>query len=273
MRHIHRVITTLNLCLIICANYLQMYFDYRGLMVKLNNFGVDIPQGHELDSGYVLMKHNTVYTIVLRNYNSFRCDAAVEVDGKNVGVWRIPQDSCIVLERPIHDEGKFTFYRIDSSEAILSEITKKEHTGLITVLFKPEKINLHHKNKTYQSDISTNKPWWERFFGGKNKSMHEVNKNGFKNDDFDEPLFSRRTSRDGGDIMYKRRDNITGNKTSSTISAGGTGLSGQSLQKFKNAEAIEYDTSSFVAIHLRLVCEYGNPRPLTASSTPIPPAI
>lgn len=51
---------------------------------------------------------------------------------------------------------------------------------------------------------------------------------------------------------------------------GGTGLAGESKQRFGTANSIERDTDNFVTIHLRLVCGDNGPRPLRRQSTSIP---
>ena len=107
--------------------------------MRLGNFSVEIPRGNYLDSGYVAMKHNTKYTIRLCNFGDLRCDAEVEIDGKPVGAWRVPSNGRIVIERPVHDTGCFTFYKIGTGEAKKAELVCSEKLGLITVLFKPEK--------------------------------------------------------------------------------------------------------------------------------------
>ncbi len=110
-----------------------------GGAMRLGNFSVEIPQGEMLKSGYVAMRHDTKYTVVLSNSGDVRCDAEVEIDGKSVGVWRIQSHDSIVIERPVHDAGCFTFYKIGTREARKAAIVRSDKLGLITVLFKPER--------------------------------------------------------------------------------------------------------------------------------------
>lgn len=107
--------------------------------MHLGNFALEIPQGHELDSGYVEMRHNTKYTLKLSNNDKRRCDAEVEVDGKLVGIWRVQSNNYIIIERPSHDDGCFTFYRLDSPESQKANLVENDKLGLVSVLFKPEK--------------------------------------------------------------------------------------------------------------------------------------
>lgn len=106
--------------------------------MRLGIFSVEILKGKELNSGYVAMKHNTKYALRLSNFGDLRCDAEVEIDGKPVGAWRVPSNGRIVIERPVHDTGCFTFYKIGTGEAKKAELVRSGKLGLISVIFKPE---------------------------------------------------------------------------------------------------------------------------------------
>lgn len=69
-------------------------------------------------------------------------------------------------------------------------------------------------------------------------------------------------SYDGNDLKFSRRVD--------TDERGGTGLAGESKQRFGTANSIERDADNFVTIHLRLVCGDNGPRPLRRQSTSIP---
>jgi hypothetical protein len=107
-------------------------------IMRLGNFSVEILKGKELNSGYVAMKHNTKYALRLSNFGDLRCDAEVEIDGKPVGAWRVPSNKHIVIERPVHDTGCFTFYKAGTREAKKAELVRSDKLGLISVSFKPE---------------------------------------------------------------------------------------------------------------------------------------
>jgi hypothetical protein len=108
--------------------------------MKLNEFSVTIAEGKETADGYIDMKHGTQYTILLQNTSNRRCDAEVYLDNRQVGIWRIDCHSTVRIERPVHDNGRFTFYQVGTSAAIKAGITENSSTGLIRVLFKPERI-------------------------------------------------------------------------------------------------------------------------------------
>lgn len=188
--------------------------------MKVGTFAVKISNGTEGNDGYVKMAHATQYSIELTNLSTIKCDAHVTIDGKFVGLWRIPSGSFIAVDRPVNDNGVFTFYKIDSTESKQVELQRNEFLGLITVVFKPEK----------------KKPM--------NFSMED--------DDFS---FSR--------------------KSSNGLSAGGTGLSGESNQRFTSAPIIDYDENNFVTINLRLgaINHALTPRPLRPAANPVPPSL
>lgn len=192
--------------------------------MKVETFAVKINNGTEDNDGYVKMVHATQYSIELTNLSTMKCDAHVTIDGKFVGLWRIPSRSLITVDRPVNDNGVFTFYKIDSIESKQADLRKNEFLGLITVVFKPEKkkpMNLSMENDFTDSEIA----------------------------------FSR--------------------KSSNNLSAGGTGLSGESNQRFTSAPIIDYDENNFVTINLRLGAtnHAPTPRPLKPAANPVPPSL
>jgi len=81
----------------------------------LNRFSVKI-NGKKEDSGYVEMKHGETYTIVLKNDNNEKCDAFVEIDGKDMGAFRINGHSNIHLERPANEAKKLLFTNLEQKK-------------------------------------------------------------------------------------------------------------------------------------------------------------
>lgn len=106
--------------------------------MRLADFSVRVFPGREDLSGYVLMEHNSVYGIELSNFGDRKCDAEVNIDGEHVGTWRVPAGKSIILERPVHDDGCFTFYRFGTVESRMAGLKQSSELGLISVLFKPE---------------------------------------------------------------------------------------------------------------------------------------
>ena len=88
---------------------------------------------------YVPLKHNSNYKIILKNNRSVKCDAQVFVDGKSVGVFRIPAHNFLDLERPSKVDKKFTFVKEQSHEAKQGGVLSgKQENGIVKVIFFPE---------------------------------------------------------------------------------------------------------------------------------------
>lgn len=193
----------------------------------LNNFSARVVNGQEDGSGYVALSHCQQYKIALHNYHNLRADARVEIDGKLVGTWRLPARSGFEIERPVHDEGVFTFYVVGTNEAVAAGLNGEDpNLGLVRVTFTPE---VPPPVDVYSVAMAAT------------------------------PKYNIRADNLSAGVSYR--------------SAGGTGLSGHSNQKFGNAGAIERDLSKQTVIHLRLVSKNDGPRPLTSFSTPIPPPV
>jgi hypothetical protein len=232
----------------------------------LNNFSVRILGGKE-HGGYIEIEHGKQYKIILRNNRYTPCDARVEVDGQHVGTFRIRDRKSITLERPIHDTGKFTFYKVGTQEAQQAQLQEGDpNLGLIKVTFTPGRE---------QIATPLNPPWQFR---------HQQH---YRWEKTPTPTF------DGSAVRYS---NLADNVSSHTVShavpssavpsamtssgppegseAGGTGLSGESEQMFYSVTPLDYDYDQQTTIHLRLVAKSGNePRPLVQRSTPVPPPV
>jgi len=215
----------------------------------LNDFSVRIPESNEAPGGYVEMRHGQTYTLKLRNSRNVRCDARVEIDGKHVGTWRVRTNSGITLERPAHDTGQFTFYKLGTPEASAAQLNGGDpNLGLVRVTFMPERERVYPTAWPKPWEPWPRPPWqpWpipyrhQYDWSASTKSLAEM------------PMAGNYQSR----------------------SAGGTGLSGASGQQFVDAGHIDYDYSQQTVIHLRLVCKDDHgPRPLTSTSNPVPPRV
>ncbi len=231
----------------------------------LNQFSVRIVGGKEVAGGYVEMHHGRQYSLCLHNGYAGRADAHVEIDGKHVGTWRLPAGQSITLERPQHDAGRFTFYRVNSPEAVQAALDPCDpNLGLVKVTFTPELL------RGARPLTPTCHPWWYYYPGPAildttaAPTWHPV-------------YYTDMNA--GVGLPACGTINATSTPQSQTVSAaytaGGTGLSGESGQQFGAAEWIEYDAARQTVIHLRLVegAVAENPRPLTCYSTPVPPAV
>lgn len=236
----------------------------------LNQFSVRVPEGNEKSSGYVELEHGTQYTIMLRNNRSVRCDAEVKVDGKHIGTFRLSPYSNLKLERPGHDDGKFTFYKADSAEGrkVNAGAVAQSDKGLISVAFTPEVKRVH---------LRWNPPWhdWCDQYGW---TPTEIGREWT-------PTRTHRGTYDSNttaDVNYAASISHSAIDTQSCVSSenqnydpGVTGLSGKSGQKFVTVGPMELDYCQRTVINLRLVVpeQRDEPRPLAQMSNPVPPAV
>jgi hypothetical protein len=221
-----------------------------------NKFSVRVVGGDEVSSGYVEMVHGQVYKLCLRNNRRVRCDAKVEIDGKDVGTWRIPAREAVTLERPAHDTGQFTFYEIGTPEARKAHLNVfSDDLGLVRVTFSPEKVRRVNQLTSIYEVHAYNTPQWSntgaQFYGAEMGMSAEFG---------GEPIVA---CAGGGGTQSRAK----------SLNAGGTGLSGKSNQQFGTVGPIKYDMEQQTTINLRLVAIKDEPRPLTAHSNPVPPRI
>lgn len=208
----------------------------------LNGYSVRVPQGVERAHGYVHLNHGQQFTLVLGNKNTCRCNATVRLDGKEVGTWRLERGQTITLERPVNEAKLFTFYRADSTEGRhVAPDVSESNQGVLSVEFVPEDASF---------------------------SLHTADVLGF------EP-----SSMQGRGILRGVSFNagvIGANTTCST--AGVSGLSGSSDQRFTRADHMKLDHGSRQTINLRLVCSPVSTdptplRPVGRQETPLPPPV
>lgn len=235
----------------------------------------------ETQNGYVYMKHGTQYKMELSNHRDLRCNAEIKIDGKSVGVWRIPAYETIVIERPSDDIGKFTFYKKGSKEAKVVDTGIADiNQGLVEVEFTPE------YRSAYVPAIYVNpwRPWYDVY----NPWYYNVGSPKAESSavDLSWSEYSHNTvmySSVKADAFALNNFNTNTNAKGEDATAGMTGLSGKSDQKFLAADSMNLDYSSIVTIRLRLVAkrkrnsvkeEVDGPRPLAQqNTTPIPPAV
>lgn len=245
--------------------------------MRSGNFSVTIPEGREKDNQHVVLPHGTQYRIRLGNHwHDRRADARVVVDGKDVGTLRLERHGVLLLETSPDDpgRGKFTFFKADSSQADLAGVegVAGVERGLISVTFKPEKKPVPHYIPNPIGVLKSKGPggqsaggWLNELTGGAIVNPHSYG--GAAEASFNA---SAETETAGGIVPTSSRRYERAEKTS----AGITGLTGQSDQKFFSVAELDYDPAEEVTIHLRLVCG-DSVRPLVGSprETPIPPPV
>lgn len=210
----------------------------------LNDYSVRIVGGNEVAGGYVEMQHGQTFQIALRNNNGRRCDARVEMNGIEVGTWRLNAYSSANLTRPEEGDGNFTFYRVGSQESYLVQAQGGEQAaGLVVVTFTPE---VHRVSSSW---IATSATTSAASYGS----------------------FSYTGAMKG---ISEDAYTLQGAFPAEQRSAGVIGQSGHSSQVYGTAENIEYDYSGRTVISLRLIAANDTgPRPLTQRSNPVPPPV
>lgn len=209
--------------------------------MRVANCSVLIPEGREVECGYVHMVHGTQYTIKLGNHwYDRRCDVVVNVDGKDVGTFRLNASNSLALERPTSDMGRFTFFKADSQEASKAGVDgiAKDQRGLIQVTFKPEKKVEYRIQYSSTSSLCS----------------------------------SEEESKTCGSILPQNAS--VG--TSRGMSAGITGLTGKSSQMFYNVPSLDYDMANETVISIRLVADANvevRPLPSVPHANVVPSAV
>jgi hypothetical protein len=214
----------------------------------INRFSAKVFPGREEFGGYVRMNHAQTYSLILHNYWNERADAKVSIDGKEIGTFRIPANSSITLERPLNDEGRFTFFKQGTKKFAKAglEQVPDEQLGLIRVEFLPEKpVQVTYMNTLPYYVWPTppeNQYWITNTYNSSDTAQH------------------------------------TGSLCMASASPGGTGVSGHSDQNFGCTDAIwNPDFSRQTIITLRLVSvtdeELATVRPLVPWSNQVPPPV
>ena len=234
--------------------------------MNINNFELSVLEAqHETQDGYVELDHGQVYSLHLRNNHVDRdCDAQISIDGKDVGTFRIYKHSGLVLQRPVHDTGRLTFYESASYEASQSGEQKvdKQDRGLIQVTFKAS-YSLAPSGSVVRP-ISTTGLGFNSTTNLKDDG-HEATCTDF--DSYESAGATKNYAAGGQHSKCSR--------SAPHYSSGVTGLSGRSSQQFRDAAPLVYDESKTTVISLRLVVAKKGPRELTPAckGNPVPATV
>jgi hypothetical protein len=225
-------------------------------MASLNGFSIKVPEClSETSENYVVMRHGQQYSLKLSNHHKEDgrgkpCDVEIYIDDEFCGSYRIDAGQNIILERPEHSNQRFTAYRIDSKEAREAQIENNASMGLIRAVFRPgnKKLSLNHTitidpwpyvPKTPES------PWVIRpgVYAYAVSDWNSMTYRGSFYDNVSTSEVSVSSNTDLGSLCASR--NLIG---------GGTGLSGESNQKFNEVDSLDYNEQA-TTIYLRLAFE------------------
>jgi len=196
--------------------------------IRVGDFAVSIVEGEKAQGDYFLLDHDQHYSVDLRNYSTLRCDADIEIDGKDMGTFRVKGGHNFTIDRPTHDDGRFTFYELMSKEGNAVGLKANQNLGLVKVTFRPEKEDqISATGDILDADEGI------RILGA--------------------PMLCAAQRDTGPRIEGPRKPHLQATGATGDLPrAGGTGLSGQSDKKFTDADSIEHNPEGTVVIHLRL---------------------
>jgi hypothetical protein len=254
-------------------------------LASLNGFSVKVPEClSETSENYVVMRHGQQYSLKLSNHHKKDgrgkpCDVEIYIDNEFCGSYRIESGQGITLERPEYSNQRFTAYKIGSEEAEIAKIDNNKSMGLIRAIFRPGNCKIHYHTISAPSvnpwpyvPKSPEEPWikpgvytyavsdWDTITPTYRDNSHGNYYSYGPHGDVSTSVVASNV--DSGSSSYTSRDLI----------GGGTGLSGESNQKFNEVDSLDYDEPA-VSIYLRLAFGKDEPeiRPLKrVYSTVIP---
>jgi hypothetical protein len=224
-------------------------------MASLNGFSVKVPEClSETSENYVVMRHGQQYSLKLSNHHKEDghgkpCDVEVYIDDEFCGSYRIPSGESITLERPEHSNQRFTAYRIGTKEAKIAKIDGEPSMGLIRAIFRPG-------NKKYVPPVSINWPIYREQQVLPNIPWNPRTPPGvyaYAVSDWETISYSNSLSASTCSTTNLPVENSSYTASRGLI-GGGTGLSGQSNQRFNEVDALDYDEQA-TSIYLRLAFE------------------
>lgn len=183
---------------------------------------------------YYSMPRDTEYNVCMHNRSSDRVNAVLTIDGEEMGKWRINAHSEITVERPAHNQRKFTYVKENSWQEVMGGIRQgSSDNGLIEVRFIPEARVYDAINFDDIPDPSM------RSF-----NYSSENSLGTRAQSYNESLsFSNKSTNDAG------------------FAVGGTVLGDDSSQRFGDASRIIEDEQRAITKRVRLVVDKGVRKP------------
>jgi len=212
--------------------------------MKINNFSLAIPEGRETEKGEIELLHGSTYRLSLKNEGTFPADVTITIDGKVQGIWRVSTGGYLLLERPDNDDGKFTFYFMNSEEAKTIDLQniEKDLRGLVQASFQPGASSLFSQgNSTIPYTDSL--PWIEPYIDYTTNAARSPNQLVLRS-----TAVSCYAGLSNPVPPAAERDRITGEG----YAQGATGLSGYSEQTFTSVQPLN-PIGEPTVISLRLV--------------------
>ena len=266
--------------------------------MKLGSYSLEIVGGTETAGGYVSLRHGQTYRVRMVNHGTTRCDAKLEIDGAEMGVFRIDPGKQISIERPSGTDGCFTFFEMATPEAHTAGIKSMPQTGLVRATFIPElQASVYLASSAAQLPqpprLPTPSPPHKppgpegtflyspapRAPEAQTTPPQSSTSNSADMRLNSAPAQPQRPPDPSGACLFSPAPQPmpSHNQSAPDMSPGGTGLSGKSKQSFNAATPIQYSPEyEYVTITLRLGgAKPQNIRPLTPQSlaNPVPPPL
>lgn len=184
---------------------------------KTAPYSFTINGGIHKQDRYIEMRHGQQYSVTIRNDSSKRCQATLNIDGHHMGDFLVEAHNSITVDRPVHSNKCFTFYRTDRYDPSSFEtgiIPGRYDNGLVEVDFIPEKTHVYKYTASFR-----------------NTNTYDYESSDALNASFCAPLSHRTTK----------------------YAEGGTALSGHSNQHFRTVAPLNLDYTGKVSLSYRLV--------------------
>jgi len=244
--------------------------SWSGWFGSFNTFGNNEPNEFETfnrdGSRYYILPHNKEYAVRMINNSDLRVNAILKIDGEKMGKWRINAFSEILIERPTHNNRKFTFVRDNSWQADMAGVKSgSSRNGLVEVTFIPEK-----RTFTFAKNTNSDFDMIDEMDSMYINNMNEMKLGKSHLQSFISPINNRESL-----SSYAQSNNIN----TSNFSAGATVLGDDSSQKFTDATYINEDMDNAITRRVRLVVSedrkpYVSIKKTTIESDdPVPPPI
>jgi hypothetical protein len=123
---------------------------------------------------------NSEYSIVLKNNGPTKCDASIDIDGENIGNWRLEAGLSGLINHPMSNKRKFVFKNADNfeyKEELKNGQIEYPANGKISVTFKPE-IKTLQNTKSLQT--SSYIPQNNNILNGKQGSSLDLDRSKFR---------------------------------------------------------------------------------------------
>lgn len=206
---------------------------------------------------YYTLPHNKDYAVRMINNSDLRVNAVLKIDGEIMGKWRINTFSEILIERPTHNNRKFTFVRDNSWQADMAGVKSgSSKNGLVEVTFIPEKRTFTFAKNNSYNDTFGDFDMINDMDGNMYDNRCEM-KLGAKSQSYTSPLNNRESRSLSSFGLQSNNINNSNNSNNfnnfNNFSAGATVLGDDSSQRFTDASHINEDMDNTITKRVRLI--------------------